>query len=98
VRPDDPETVRTVLPTVTVLPGFMERAELMEIYAQKSGRDLSSMHFYMAFAYFKLAVILQQIYIRWRRGQTQDERFASFGSRVQHLILYATQLVERGRP
>jgi aminoglycoside phosphotransferase (APT) family kinase protein len=98
VRPDDPETIRTVLPTVTVLPGFMERAELMEIYAQKSGRDLSSMHFYMAFAYFKLAVILQQIYIRWKRGQTQDERFASFGSRVHHLILYAVQVVERGRP
>ncbi len=98
VRPDDPETIRTVLPTVTVLPGFMERAELMEIYAQKSGRDLSSMHFYMAFAYFKLAVILQQIYIRWKRGQTQDERFASFGSRVHHLVLYAMQVVESGRP
>lgn len=95
-RPEDPEALRTVLPAVTVLPGFIERAEFMDLYAQKSGRDLSEMHFYMVFAYFKLAVILQQIYVRWHRGQTQDERFASFGQRVHHLILHATQLVERG--
>ena len=44
----------------------------MEVYAQKSSRDLSSMDFYMTFAYFKLAVIIQQIYVRWKRGQTQD--------------------------
>jgi aminoglycoside phosphotransferase (APT) family kinase protein len=97
VRPADPETIRTVLPAVTTLPGFIERTEFMDMYAQKSGRDLGAMHFYMTFAYFKLAVIIQQIYVRWKRGQTQDERFAAFGPRVRNLVLYATQLVERGR-
>lgn len=62
VRPDDPETIRTVLPAVTMLPGFIERAEFMDMYAQRSGRDLSALHFYMTFAHFKLAVIIQQIY------------------------------------
>ncbi|HVB25106.1 MAG TPA: phosphotransferase family protein [Ktedonobacteraceae bacterium] len=61
VRPDDPEELHTVLPVVTLLPGFINRDQFMEIYARQSGRDLSSMHFYMTFAYFKLAVILQQI-------------------------------------
>jgi len=96
VHSDDPEELRTVLPTVTILPGFISREEFMELYAQKSGRDLSSMHFHMVFAYFKLAVIVQQIYIRWKRGQTQDERFAFYGTRVRSLIMYAAQLIEKG--
>jgi aminoglycoside phosphotransferase (APT) family kinase protein len=95
VTSEDPEELQTVLPTVTTLPGFINRAEFMELYAQKSGRDLSSMHFYMTFAHFKLAVIIQQIYARWKKGQTQDERFAIFGNRVRDVILYAARLSER---
>jgi aminoglycoside phosphotransferase (APT) family kinase protein len=68
----------------------------MDVYAQKSERDLSALPFYMTFAYFKLAVIIQQIYVRWKRGQTRDERFAAFGPRVHHLIQHAAQLAERG--
>jgi aminoglycoside phosphotransferase (APT) family kinase protein len=89
---DDSEELKTILPSVTWLPGFVSRETFMEIYAQKSSRDLSSMDFYMIFAYFKLAVIVQQIYVRWKRGQTQDERFGAFGDRVQMLITYAAQL------
>lgn len=92
VQSDDPTELRTILPTVTSLPGFMTRSELMERYAAKSGRDLSSMHFYLTFAYFKLSVILQQIYIRWLRGQTQDQRFSIFGARIHTLINHATSL------
>jgi aminoglycoside phosphotransferase (APT) family kinase protein len=92
VQDDDPMALRNILPTITHLPGFISRAEFIERYATKSGRDLSSMHFYLTFAYFKLAVILQQIYIRWLRGQTQDPRFAIFGSRIRTLIDHANQL------
>ncbi|GAC1392364.1 MAG: phosphotransferase family protein [Ktedonobacteraceae bacterium] len=94
VQPDDPEEMKVVLPTVTTFPGFLTRAQFIEVYAQKSGRDISSMQFYTAFAYFKLAVILQQIYARWKRGQTQDARFEAFGKRVQTLVLYAASLIE----
>lgn len=96
-HPNDPEDLRNVLPTVTTYPGFISRQEFMDLYAHKSGRDLSTMHFYMVFAYFKLVVIIQQIYVRWKRGQTQDERFAIFGSRVRSIIHYAAQLVEQGK-
>jgi len=89
---DDPEELKTILPTVTMLPGFVSRETFMELYAQMSGRDLSSIDFYMIFAYFKLAVIIQQIYVRWKRGQTEDERFGVFGGRVHTLIRYAAQL------
>ena len=92
VQADDPVELRKILPTLTHLPGFFSRSEFIERYATKSGRDLSSMHFYLTFAYFKLATILQQIYIRWLRGQTQDQRFAIFGSRIRTLIDHANQL------
>lgn len=94
VQPDDPEDMKAVLPTVTTTAGFLTRAQFIEAYAQRSGRDISSMQFYMAFAYFKLAVILQQIYARWKRGQTQDARFEVFGNRVHTLVLHAAYLVE----
>ncbi|HEX4205910.1 MAG TPA: phosphotransferase family protein [Ktedonobacteraceae bacterium] len=96
VTSDDTEELQAVLPTVTTMPGFISRAEFMERYAHKSRRDLSSMHFYLTFAYFKLAVIIQQIYVRWKRGQTQDERFAVFGERVRNLIAYAAYTAQQG--
>ncbi len=97
VEPGDPEELRAVLPTVTsAYPGFISRRRFMELYAERSGRDLSTMHFYLTFAYFKWAVIIQQIYARWRRGQTRDTRFASFGSRVRTLIVHAQRLAEAG--
>ena len=95
MQSDDPEELRSLIPTVTTWPGFISRVQFMERYSAQSGRDLSSMHFYMTFAYFKLAVILQQIYVRWRRGQTQDERFSVFGSHVRILIKHAAQLAEK---
>jgi aminoglycoside phosphotransferase (APT) family kinase protein len=97
-EPDDPQELKEVMPTVTSTPGFMTRREFVERYAEKSGRDLSDMHWYMVFGYFKLAVILQQIYARWKKGQTQDERFADFDRRVRNLILHATDLAGRGEP
>ncbi len=96
VHADDPDYLQNVLPTVTNMPGFIRREQFMELYAQKSGRDLSDMLFYMTFAYFKMVVIIQQIYYRWKRGQTHDERFASFDIRIRHIMAYAAHLAEQG--
>jgi aminoglycoside phosphotransferase (APT) family kinase protein len=95
-EPGDSQELKEVMPTVTSTPGFMTRAEFVERYAEKSGRDLSEMHWYMVFGYFKLAAILQQIYARWKKGQTKDERFANFDGRVRTLILHANSLAEEG--
>jgi aminoglycoside phosphotransferase (APT) family kinase protein len=54
------------------------------------------MHWYVVFGYFKLAGILQQIYARYKNGQTTDERFAAFGERVRTLILHAEDLSRTG--
>lgn len=96
IEPDDPDELKAVMPTVTATPGFMTRKQLIDRYAEESGRDLSEMHWYVVFGYFKLAGILQQIYARWKNGQTTDERFATFGERVRTLILHAENLSRTG--
>jgi len=96
IEPDDPDELKAVMPTVTVTPGFMSRRELIDRYETQSGRDLSDMHWYVVFGYFKLAAILQQIFARWKNGQTEDERFADFGERVRTLILHAENLTRTG--
>ena len=77
------------LAAVTDRPGWFSRAEVLDCYAATSGRDLTRMAFYEAFALFKIAVVIQQIYFRYRRGQTTDERFAQFDVRVRHLAMQA---------
>ncbi len=66
--------------------GFMTRAEAIHRYADRSGRDLTAFSWYEVFGAFKLAVVLQQIYIRWKRGQTKDDRFARMGVGAQVLL------------
>jgi aminoglycoside phosphotransferase (APT) family kinase protein len=96
VEAGDSQELKEVLPTVADTPGFMTRKEFIDYYAQKSGRDLSDMHWYLVFGYLKLAVILQQIYARWHNGQTKDERFANFNERVKSVIVHAHDLVQKG--
>ncbi|MEH7249054.1 phosphotransferase family protein [Neobacillus niacini] len=60
---------------VTNQPGFLSRREMAEMYAKVSGRDISHIHYYVAFGFYKLAVILQQLYDRWKKGASDDERF-----------------------
>lgn len=92
IDPQDPEDLKQVIPTVTDSPGFMVKRDFMNRYAEQSGRDLSDMHWYMVLGYFKLAVIIQQIYARWKNGQTKDERFAIFGHRMRAVMVHAYRL------
>lgn len=73
------------LASVTDRPGWFTREEVIECYAAASGRDLSRLAFYEAFAFFKIAVVIQQIFYRYQRGQTDDPRFAQLDVRVRHL-------------
>jgi aminoglycoside phosphotransferase (APT) family kinase protein len=66
------------MPTQSV--GFMSREEAVERYGERSGRDVSGVPYYDVFGTFKMAVVLQQIYFRFHKGQTKDERFAGLGA------------------
>ena len=82
-------------PVLTAEPGWYTRAQLVERYAERTGRDVTHIGYYEVLGVFKLAVILQQIYRRFNSGQTQDERFRSFGGRARRLAELAARLAEK---
>jgi aminoglycoside phosphotransferase (APT) family kinase protein len=94
-EPTAPPEQRDALTTVTHRPGYFTRAEIIDRYAARSRRDLSNIDYYLVFALFKIAVVIQQIYFRYRQGQTSDARFATFDSRVAYLARHAAALATR---
>jgi len=88
----DPYARQESVVQLTALPGFHTREQLIERYARRSGRDVSKIAFYEVFALYKTAVVVQQIYIRWKRGQTKDERFGAMAPRVEALAQAALAL------
>ena len=64
--------------------------EVVDRYAERSGREISNVLFYYVFGLFKLAVIVQQIYYRYYHGQTRDKRFEA-------MIFAVTQLEQTAR-
>jgi len=91
----DPPARRQSVSQITAEPGFMTRAEVLARYASSAGRDVSRIAFYETFALYKVAVVVQQIYVRYARGQTKDPRFASFEDRVVGLAEAALEVAER---
>jgi aminoglycoside phosphotransferase (APT) family kinase protein len=91
--PTAPPHQQDALTTVTARPGWFTRDEVIERYAARSGRDLSSLRYFEILALFKIAVVIQQIYYRFVRGQTDDQRFASFGERVVYLARHAAAMM-----
>jgi aminoglycoside phosphotransferase (APT) family kinase protein len=92
-QPSAPEHQRDALTTVTTRPGWFTREEVVERYASQSGRDLTTVRYFEVFALFKIAVVIQQIFYRFVKGQTDDPRFATFGDRVQYLARRASELM-----
>ena len=68
------------------LPGMLTREEFLQRYLQLSGRKCADFTFYEVFGLFRLAVIIQQIWARFRAGQTTNPAFAGFGDAVNTLI------------
>ncbi|MGH3276675.1 MAG: phosphotransferase, partial [Streptosporangiaceae bacterium] len=80
---------------VTAMPGFPTRDEIAARYAAASGRDLADIGFYVAFAYWKLACIMEGVYIRYATGamgsgaaeaEALGERVAASAARAMELL------------
>jgi aminoglycoside phosphotransferase (APT) family kinase protein len=93
----DPEELQQKTWGPTAIPGSFRRSEVVECYARKTGTDVSQMSYYLTFARFKLAVIVQQIYFRYHQGITKDERFASMPGTVHTLLKSAWDCAQTGR-
>src|SRR5258707_7855483 len=86
VEADDPAEVQMVRWGPTAVPGSFTRAQIVQRYQEKTGRDVSNIVFYYVFALFKVAVIIQQIYYRYHQGLTRDARFAALGEVTKMLL------------
>jgi len=95
--PDDPQDLIDLAEghAHTIRPGFLTRSELASRYAVRSGRDVSDIDFYRAWAHWKTATVVQQIYVRFVRGQTSDPRFEAMGAHPPVLARTAAQVVRR---
>jgi aminoglycoside phosphotransferase (APT) family kinase protein len=82
----------------TVEPGFPTREELRARYAERSGRDLSQLDFFVALGYWKLAIILEGVYARYAAGQygKTDEGIHQFAIVVEQLATAAEEAEQRG--
>jgi aminoglycoside phosphotransferase (APT) family kinase protein len=96
VEDSDPAGLKHVRWGPTNFPGSLTRREIVELYSRLTGRDTSRMAFYLVFARFKLAVIVQQIYYRYHHGLTKDPRFASMHELVRILLQAAIRCAESG--
>ncbi len=85
---------------VNTAKGFMNRAELAERYGRVSGRDISSLDFYVAFAYWKLACIIEGVYARYlggALGQKDPAELEPFRVQVDGASQRAAGILERLR-
>ncbi|MEU5001489.1 phosphotransferase family protein [Streptomyces sp. NPDC021622] len=80
------ELPNSPISTTAGAPGHPRAAELVERYAARSGRDVSAVDWYTAFAWFKLAVILEGIHYRYTLGQTVGAGFDRIGELVPVFI------------
>jgi aminoglycoside phosphotransferase (APT) family kinase protein len=82
----------------TALPGFTNRADLLERYATASGRDLSQIDFYLAFDFWKLACILEGVYARYlggALGHVDPAEYHGFKVQVERAAQQAAEFASR---
>ncbi|MCH3884112.1 phosphotransferase family protein [Tenacibaculum aquimarinum] len=79
----DNDFVKQGIPSPTIFEGNPIRSEIAQMYAEKSGRNVDNLVFYYVFGLFKIAVIAQQIYYRYKKGWTTDPRFANLNKAAE---------------
>lgn len=79
VQSDDPKIVQGIRMQPSNLPGMLSRSEILDYYQEKTGIEVACPQYYYVFGLFRLAVIAQQIYKRFKLGQTSNPRYQAFG-------------------
>ena len=96
-QPGDSATRLGAWRALTAEPGFLRRHELVARYEARTGQRATAIDFYEILGLYKNAVILEGIYARFVAGQTHDERFAEFGTKVKMYAEVALALPQRAR-
>jgi aminoglycoside phosphotransferase (APT) family kinase protein len=95
VQADDDLVNRQLRRQPTHLPGMMTRRQVIEYYAEQTGRSLENWTFYQVFGLFRLAVIVQQIYYRYHHKQSTNPAFKNYWFMVCYLDWRCRRLIKR---
>jgi aminoglycoside phosphotransferase (APT) family kinase protein len=82
---------------VASAPGYPSADGIVARYVERSGRDVSSLNWYVAFAFYKLAVVLEGIHFRFGKGQTVGAGFEDVGQGVVPLVAQGNETLKEGR-
>jgi aminoglycoside phosphotransferase (APT) family kinase protein len=96
IQADDKAVGKFNLHSVTSLPGFPTRAELIDRYEQRSGRSMQALGWYVTLALWKAIVFMEGNYKRAVQGSTDDPFLRSFGEGVLELAQRAVEVSEHG--
>lgn len=94
---DDADFMKQGLPSPTVMTGNPSRSDIVQQYALKSGRSVDHIVFYYVYGLFKIAVIAQQIYYRYKHGHTQDPKFAHLNKAAALCCNNAWQAIQKSK-
>jgi len=95
VQDGDSKPVQGLRMQPSNLPGMLTREEIVAYYGEKTKQRIDNLDFYYVFGPFRLAVIAQQIYYRFKLGQTHNPRFQAFGVFVNALSDVAESIIEK---
>jgi aminoglycoside phosphotransferase (APT) family kinase protein len=88
----DPQSMHQLAQMPTAGSGFPTRAELLEVYAKRTGRDLSHFRFYRVLCMLKLTVVFMQLHARYLRGEITHEKYETFGKLSAGLLDFTEEI------
>jgi aminoglycoside phosphotransferase (APT) family kinase protein len=97
VQADDDDVMKASRRQPTHLPGMYTREEFVAHYAEAAGIEVGDWRFYEVYGLFRLAVVIQQLYRRYRDGDTHNPAFKDFGQFVRYLEWRCREVITKGR-
>lgn len=83
---------------LTWINGNLNRSDIVKVYEEKTGKSVDNILFHYIYGIFKISVICQQIYKRYKDGFSKDPRFAGLIGIIKALSTGGIKALNRGRP
>jgi len=96
IQADDPDFMKMTVRQPSMAAGMMTRQDILNFYVERTGVDASGFQFYYIYGIWRLAVIIQQIYARFYRGQNDNQRFKGYGQMTNALGQLARYKIKTG--
>jgi aminoglycoside phosphotransferase (APT) family kinase protein len=93
---DDEPVAGAAMPSATTLPGFPTRREVADRYASRTGQDVDQLPWYVAFGFFKLAVVVVGILARQRAGAMTGDVAAGMTATIDGLVAGGRRALDTG--